>query len=246
MLGRCIRRRYYCDIFLITPIGAARFFAHGATLANVTGGRAFGFAFALLGAGGCSLLVSVDGLSGGVSDSGDASPGDANPQSDAASGNVDAGPNLIFNGDFEEAGADCEDWFTFNATATTDPIAHSGQSSCRVCEVGASGFALDHNTILSNISPGSTFTGTAWVRATPSNTDPAQHVAVAFRVYADAGGAPLQDVGSASPVINQSWVQLTVMITTTSGGNLNLFIPADQTVDGSCFLVDDVVAFENL
>jgi hypothetical protein len=206
----------------------------------------------------CSLTTSFEGFTGGNGIDASASPHDSSsplpgPSGDGGAASADpgvdasapGGANLAPNGGFEDDANSCAGWRGFNASVATDPIAHSGARSCRVCQSGAGGIAIDHDPDLDpNARAGAHYHGRAFLRAAPGSTAPLLAV-IAIRIF-DGAGNEAERSTSDKITLSQTWQPIDVTHTTAiDPGRVNLFGYPEAPENGFCFLIDDIL-FEKL
>ena len=194
------------------------------------------------------------GADGGISadDAQEASEADGDAGDEAGDEDVrvvtdagdDAGDptNLLPSGSFETGV--CSGWDGYQSTISTDAVARSGASSCRVCaKPGVSNFGLDDRVRTPIPAVPGTYTAEAWVRAIDNTPAPArafpflrQAVATPFRAIKNSPGAEVE--------ITNAWQRVEATLEVTSAeGALNFYIAANPTNAGACFLVDDARLF---
>lgn len=209
----------------------------------------------------CSLLTSLDGLSGGsdggsgstdatsdVATSGDASPGadggtDASDDAPSRDAGDDAGaPSIHPQGTFE--GGTCAPWAGYQGSVTASTLAHTGSFSCRVCTAPTTTdfFTADDNGASGPGTVGATYRAEAWVRTDPSQPAPSEiNVFLrSFRVDDNGVFLALESASSPDTTIGAQWKYIeTTLQLTKPNGRLNVFVGAPHS-PGACFLLDDV------
>jgi hypothetical protein len=204
----------------------------------------------------CSLLTSLDGLSGSPASDvpdGDAradvdatgstdAASDTSATSDALDAGDDAGPNLHPQGTFETG--TCDPWVGFQGTLEIVSTAHSGNGACRACTKPSTTdfFTADDNGAPGPGELGATYRAQVWVRTDP--TAPAPPTATLFlREASIASGSFVQLQLNSTPEvpIDATWQRLETTLTFMNpDGYMNLFVGAPASPN-ACFLLDDAV-----
>jgi hypothetical protein len=197
----------------------------------------------------CTLITSLDGLSGGVPqdrlDAGALSEADivtdgARETSSSLDSGDEAGPDLEPQGTFETS--TCSPWQSFRGTLVPSSIAHSGAGSCKVCIAagGAASFTADDERSPGPAVVGATYRVEAWVRADPTAPAPPSLV-LALRVatIADGGFQELESHLSLNVAPDPMWRRVESTLEVTKAGMINAFLAAEPAAN-ACFLFDDV------
>jgi hypothetical protein len=204
------------------------------------------------GAAACSLLVSVDDLATGAADAGNADAADAaSADADAGAGAgadadaADAGDgdapdsNLYPNPSFETG---CGSSTGFDSTVTTDPTAHDGTRSCRICaRDGKTTYSAVGAIFVANPPLGAAYVATAYMRKAPGNPD-APKVQGILRLRNDTPQFEQVDaMGGAQPNAADAWQSITAEMTVQKAAQaLEFYVTGYSTSTDSCFLVDDI------
>ncbi len=170
----------------------------------------------------------------------DAAPSDvaSDGGSDSPVNGSDAGPTLLTNGGFEDPG-DCKGWAGDHVTVTRDPLARTGQSSCRVCAADAHPITFAPQTKITGIKAGEKYTFSAWIHSAGA---PVTNGLRAYAVEYDTTGAPVGSIYATTetdPI--DAWSLSTVTIEIDPGGaTLITYLDGPEVWPaGECFLVDD-------
>jgi hypothetical protein len=212
------------------------------------------FAASVLAMSACSLLTSLDGLTGGASaEAGDgAISADAPLRSDAsgadvavqadgagADGGGDSGPsNLVADPGFESGAVGCGGVWSggYNATYQLSPEAHTGSNSCLMCPApgGVTSFALALTNPLT-LGPGS-YVAAAWIHA-PVDAGGAGGTGVLPAELLPDGGTVFHQGTMVTPdvVWASSTESFTLAETTQLSLSVHVYFP-----NGGCVLIDDV------
>jgi hypothetical protein len=207
----------------------------------------------------CSLLNSVDGLTGGagpalVPEGGEGGGGglDATSNGDAVSDAAveaslirdagdEAGSNLHPSGTFE--GPTCDPWSGYQGTVEKVTDARTGTGACRICTSPTTTdyFTADDKGQGGAATVGASYRAEAWVRTAPGKAVPGAS-SLFLRSFSTAGGqfTSLELENSPKKPLTDTWMKLEATLTITKpGGTLNIFVGAD-TNPGACMLLDDV------
>jgi hypothetical protein len=212
----------------------------------------------------CSLLTSVDGLSGGAaerdaagSDASGDGPGanadatDALVTNDGAAGDGstagDGGPDasvpveLHPNGTFEDGLAP---WGAYHGTVALDATARTGTKSLRPCAQpnppADNIFSGDDQGAVPNPVIGATYHASIWVRADPAASMAPSGVLLLFRTIQLPNFAEVE-VKTTTPVtLDATWKKLEIDLPVTMPAKALNIAVIGQHAAGACFLVDDV------
>jgi hypothetical protein len=215
-------------------------------------GRRFTFIFvAMLPLAACSLVTSLDGLTGGSEDAGardDSTSGDrdgtrAEDEGHPATGGDsstggDSGPgNLVTNPGFESGKNGCGSGWSggYGATDTLTAVARSGAASCMLCPAGANppSFALQPTNPLS--LPAGSYRAEAWIRSPVSGAT----AGLTGVIVSAVDGTTFQGT-QVRPDID--WVASTKTFTLSQPTDVTLQVHTYFPMDG-CVLVDDVAIY---
>jgi hypothetical protein len=204
----------------------------------------------------CRIFTDVDGLAtdepGPRADAAaedavartDASPESGGGAETGADAVVDAAPDAasseVENGGFEVGPGCGSNWEAFHSSVSQDPVAHSGQSSCRVCRTDTGNGVFDMRADgFIRIPTGATqCTASAYIMGAP-DAAAGQTIRVGIDWH-DRDGVYMFDTGRNDLPVPATWTQFShgdavpqnaVFARVFVGGN------GDQ---GQCVLVDDV------
>ena len=188
----------------------------------------------------CSLITSLDGLTGESIDGGDASAdgsGGRDGGGDSSTGG-DGGPvNLVMNPGFESGMSGCGSGWSggYGANDTLSPLARSGKATCMLCAAttGATSFALQPTNPLT-LRPGS-YRAEAWIHA-PASGPVAGMTGVQVT---PVSGMTFQGTMVRPDV---DWVASTEAFTLSQPTDVILQVHTYFPMDG-CVLVDDVAIY---
>ena len=163
---------------------------------------------------------------------------DAGAGADAGADSAGVGGSLA-HGDFED-GAHCTGWSGDGISLTRDPLAHSGQASCRICATTAQSISFRPNAgpyIVSHA--GETYVLSAWLHAAPDAGAPLGMQAVI--AVSDENGELNESLYGSSVTPTDTWQRVSVTFTLQYGGPIfDTYFVGTETWDvGQCFLVDD-------
>ncbi len=199
---------------------------------------------------GCTLVTSLDGLSGGgdpvVADEAGSLEAGAEasmPLSDAGStvdANVDAGP-LLSGGDFEATTTLCNGPSFNSDTDVISSNPHAGKSSCRVCASAdsESTFSLDIRPPAGPPIVGATYRASAFVRRPQNESFPPAGVYLNIRSFNDAPFTVVEIATMNTPT-QTAWSQVSVDLKITKPAQaLDIFASALYG-ENTCFIIDDL------
>ena len=190
-----------------------------------------GSSFVLAGA--CASFSGTDetpGPDGGGTDA-------ISEASDASDGvpQIDAGPNLLSNGDFELG---CAGWTGNQAMLIDDSTTHSGTRSCRVCPTAAVSFDIVQYA-KTPLTPGERYFVEAYLHAAPSDAaTPKSPIGVTLRIF-DRNNVALQSAVSNGPTPAESWQRISELIDVSADGGTQMQVAFESADVGRCFLIDD-------
>jgi len=182
--------------------------------------------------------TSADAASATVLDA--APPGDGGDEADAA-----WPPNLLLDPGFE-AGDDRWEPYLGSATRTTTGP-HGGQKALFICKdpTGDAGLVSVYRDVysdaLAQLPPGAHFRSYAWVRASPTASNPAPS-SLALVIRERGGPSPFfNHTGEELAPVTSTWTRITADGVITDGDRtaLSIIIEAGNEVDGTCFAIDD-------
>lgn len=222
-------------------------------------GRRLIAALALLAGQACSSYGTDEPPAAPDASAPDASTGDAgmppvvDARSDASIPAAETGApitNLLSaqESDFEGGSEmQCADgtFTTYRATHVKDATnAYTGKWSCRICSTGPEPFfTLDASNIAENPPIGARYRATARVRAATYAAGALQRMRIVLRSQS-AAKEDVETSSSQSTELTAQWTQLSTAITLTkSAARVDLYVASDGP-SGSCFLVDDIVAWQ--
>jgi hypothetical protein len=212
----------------------------------------------------CTVLTSLDGLSGGVTDGGaptslsdalsealgvspdgfavDALSSDSNAAESASAdaSSADGGPiNLLTNPSFELGVGGCgPGWNGYGATYTRSNTARTGSYSCMACPTGTGSYQLTAISTV-QVGPGSYY-AEAWLRTPPGA---AAVNAAGTQVYFTADAAPNNYFQANMISPGSTWQVSGEAFLIDAGGNLSFDVHVYYPGDGGCILVDDVALY---
>ena len=205
----------------------------------------------------CSLFTSLGDLDEEVGGGPDASPDNAtNGGADADPNAETGGPivpgsdaaldtsadaervNLHPNGEMEFS---CQGWYPYNATLESDPTAHGGMASCRVCATKTANDTATFDEFGAVLDPvkGGVYVASAWFRVPPDKPPPPSGISL-YLGTRDMSNADVEGLYTSPMAIDLNWKKLSVQLTVTKDAK-KLRIYGGGTAElGTCFLVDDV------
>jgi hypothetical protein len=226
--------------------------------------RASGIVVLAAAFAGCSLLTTIDGVSGGGDDGrgeADATATDTGGGTNADTGldpndtgvpadsnaDVDAAlPNLQPNGGFELVnGSGCgNEWGVFQGSGTRVGDARSGSYACKACgtSTSESEYTLANgDSAKLEVAPGQRIRVEAWVRVYDDAASQ-QSVRGVIRIFAPDGGTNVvQRIDPPLVPVTTTWMRLETILDVTVAGRFNYYVAFLGGALASCALVDDVV-----
>jgi hypothetical protein len=144
------------------------------------------------------------------------------------------GGTMLFEDDFEGG---CGRWFAYMSTATSDPAAHTGALSCRVCGTPGNPPSMGVKHVLAS-PPLGRYHARAWLRV-PTGAPAVQDAGIFLRTHNEPGGGfvQVQIQAAGPPSLADTWQQVDVeLLVNTTAAYLDLTVYGPK---GACLLVDD-------
>lgn len=188
--------------------------------------------------GGCSLVTSLSGFSGGPDQAG-ADGGDASASVDASDGSVSAltDPNVVSNATFDTS---CSGWKGYHSNVDVTTIEpRTGAGACRVCVTSTNdGAGIEVPASVVRPELGERFHAEGWMRASRSSDSPS----VLLALRSQAGREQLEWGEKPPRTASTEWQKVDADLTISkSADSLLVYFFVSAPKLGECFDVDDVV-----
>jgi hypothetical protein len=195
------------------------------------------FVLATLGVVGCSVLTSLDQLSGDGTDGGG---------SDVAQTN-DAGGNLVANGSFENGQGGCgANWGNgYGMTFSRVAPGHTGGSACLVCIQG-SGQSYEIDAVATIPVQAGSYYAEAWIDTPWDGGAATQGAGIQVRFTGDGGVSGCTGDSTycqGSFVGPGGWSTSSTTFVVSGSGTLQIGVHSYDGTADSCFALDDVALY---